>query len=159
MMHIEAESTGENIRRRRWYSRLKGYVIAAVVCAMVAGLIVAADSCRMTVDMEKLRDVSYEVVEEEYIPSEIYQCIEKDMDEINRKSYVCSGELYIVVCYGAQPTEGYSIEVNKLYESTNAIIVETTLIGPSRQEKVEEVISYPYIVLKVENLDKTVVFN
>ena len=81
------------------------------------------------------------------------------MDEINRKSYVCSDQLYIVVCYGAQPTEGYSIEVNELYESSNAIIVETTLIGPSRQEQVVDTVSYPYIVLKLENIDKTVVFN
>jgi len=111
------------------------------------------------IDTEKIRDLDYVILEEEHIPEEVYEQIVNDMDEFCRKAYVCSGVLYIVVCYGAQPTAGYSIQVDYLYESSNAILVETTLKGPAGIDKVEQVITYPYIVLKVENIDKTVVFN
>lgn len=111
------------------------------------------------IDREKIRDLEYSVVPEEDIPEEIFEKIMKEYEDFGRSAYICSDKLYIVVCYGAQPTEGYSIEVDELYESSNAIIVETILKGPSRQEKTEEKISYPYIVLKLEKNEKTVVFN
>lgn len=111
------------------------------------------------IDREKIRDLEYSVVPEEEIPEEIYEKILEGYEEFGRSAYICSEMLYIVVCYGAQPTEGYTIEVDELYESSNAIIVETTLKGPSRQQKIEEKITYPYIVLKLEKNEKTVVFN
>jgi len=138
---------------------LKG-IAAIIIAVLMAFLMAQLSGCSMEdIDREKLRDLEYEEVEEEYIPEEIYQELITDKENFNRKAYICSDQLYIVVCYGAQPTEGYTIDVDQLYESSNAIIVETTLKGPSRQEKVAEVISYPYIVLKVECIDKTVVFN
>ena len=127
---------------------------------LLIGLAIFLTSCSIqNIDTEKIRDLEYVVLEEEYIPEEVYEEMVKDMDEFCRKAYVCSDVLYIVVCYGAQPTEGYSIEVDYVYESSNAILVETTLKGPSGMDKVEEIISYPYIVLKVENINKMVVFN
>lgn len=111
------------------------------------------------IDKEKIRDLKYEIVPEEEIPEEVFEKIVSQYENFNRSAYLCSDKLYIIVCYGAQPTEGYSIEVDNLYESSNAIIVETTLKGPSGFEKVEEDISYPYIVLKIEKNDKMVVFN
>lgn len=131
--------------------------IAILMCVILAAYI---NGCNVeNIDREKIRDLEYEVLEEEKIPEEVYEQVIADMDEFCRKAYVCSDVLYIVVCYGAQPTEGYSIEVDYLYESSNAVLVETTLKGPSGMDKVAEVISYPYVVLKVENVDKTVVFN
>ena len=135
---------------------IKNIVIAAAVCMCF----VLCTSCGIeNVDTEKLRDLDYTVVEEEDIPEEVFEKILEEYESFSRSAYICSDDLYIVVCYGAQPTEGYTIEINQLYESSNAIIVETTLKGPSGQEKVEQVISYPYVVMKLEKNDKTVVFN
>lgn len=132
-------------------------IVVILICAALAAYIAG---CNVeNIDREKIRDLEYVILEEEKIPEEVYEQVVNDMDEFCRKAYVCSDVLYIVVCYGAQPTEGYSIEVDYLYESSNAVLVDTTLKGPSGMDKVAEVISYPYIVLQVENVDKTVVFN
>lgn len=134
--------------------------VAIILAGLVAMCIMLLTACDMEhIDNEKIRDLDYVVLEEENIPEEVYEQVVNDMDEFCRKAYVCSDVLYIVVCYGAQPTEGYTINVDYLYESSNAILVETTLKGPSGMDNVEEVISYPYVVLQVENIDKTVVFN
>lgn len=69
------------------------------------------------------------------------------------------GFLYICVGYGTQATGGYSIAVNDLYETANAVYVDTNLIGPSPEEKGNPVESYPYIVIKTEFVDKPVVFD
>ena len=64
--------------------------------------------------------------------------------------------------YGIQPTGGYSISVEELYLSTNAIYINTNLIGPMKGETVTEVESYPYLVVQIENRmdysEKSVVF-
>ena len=67
---------------------------------------------------------------------------------------------YIVVGYGRQETGGYSIQVQEVYDTQNTICVSTALLGPAKREseQVRTQPSYPYIVIKIQNLDKTVVF-
>lgn len=151
--YVQTKIIRNSMRRCKFIKK----VITVCMCMVLASYITG---CNVEdIDKEKIRDLEYEILEEEKIPEEVYEQVIDDMDEFCRKAYVCSDVLYIVVCYGAQPTEGYSIDVDYLYESSNAVLIETTLKGPSGMDKVEEEISYPYIVLKVENVDKTVVFN
>ena len=61
--------------------------------------------------------------------------------------------------YGKQESGGYSVTVNDLYETENAIYVNTNLLGPKAGSTPATSPSYPYIVLKVEFREKTVVFD
>ena len=49
-------------------------------------------------------------------------------------------------------------DYEKLYETDSAIYVNTELLGPDPSEKSNPTPSYPYIVLKTEYLDQTVIF-
>ena len=60
--------------------------------------------------------------------------------------------------YGVQETGGYSISVNECYLTKNAVYFDTTLIGPMKGEKINQVKSYPYIVVRMGYLEKNVVF-
>jgi hypothetical protein len=102
--------------------------------------------------------MEYKVLSEEEIPIEILEEIEKYKEESVQCSYICSDKLYIVVSYGMQDTSGYTVEVNDLYESSNAIFVKTTLKGPASLKEAKEEITYPYIVLRISLSDKKVVF-
>ena len=127
---------------------------------MVIGIL-AAVVAYFKVDMidgKKVSDVAFQVVEEENIPGEIEEYIAGFGKEMRRASYLCSDELYIVVYYGQQPTDGYSIEISKLYESENTIFVETVLMGPKSVKEIKEVTSYPYVVIKIPFSEKKVVF-
>ena len=79
-------------------------------------------------------------------------------ERIIPETYADKDYLYIIVGYGAQPTSSYSIEVEELYESSNAIYVTTMLKGPSKTEKVLEVETYPVITIKIPYEEKPVVF-
>ena len=107
---------------------------------------------------EKIRDIDFTVVEDKNIPEEFQMMISERESTVLKLTYADQGELYIAEGYGAQPTSGYSIEVKECFETENAIYVHTNLIGPSKEEKITETETYPYIVIKMEFIDKNVVF-
>lgn len=107
---------------------------------------------------EKLKDLEFTVVEEGEVPEELTKIIEDKKTKEFKITYSDGTYLYIVVGYGEQATGGYSVAVNQLYLSDNAIYLDTNLIGPSKDEKISQVITYPSIVLKLEYLEKSVVF-
>jgi hypothetical protein len=107
---------------------------------------------------EKLRDLEFTTVEETDIPDELLKIIEEKKNSEFKITYTDNESLYICVGYGEQKTGGYSIAVNELYLTSNAIYVDTNLIGPSKDENISEALSYPYVVVKTEYMDKSVVF-
>ena len=106
----------------------------------------------------KLRDLDFTVLSEEKIPAELKTIIEEKKAEPFKLTYSDNEHLYISIGYGEQTTGGYSIAVNELYLTDNAVYVNTTLLGPDASEKSNQTPSYPYIVIKTEYLDETVIF-
>ena len=107
---------------------------------------------------EKIRDIEFTVVEQEHIAEELKEMIAEKETIPMKLTYADKGELYIVEGYGEQNYSGYSIEVSECFETENAIYLHTNLIGPTKEEKVVETKTYPYIVIKMEFIDKNVVF-
>lgn len=107
---------------------------------------------------DKVRDIEFTVVEEKNIPEELVAMIGEKRHTPLKLTYADQGELFIARGYGTQSTSGYSIEVKECFETENAIYVHTNLIGPSKEEKIVEIETDPYIVIKMEFIDKNVVF-
>lgn len=102
--------------------------------------------------------VDYGLVQDIELPKEISEYLESNKKQPFKTSYTSQGYMYIIVCYGEMKTSGYSIEVSDIFQTEKEIHLETKLIGPSASDKVNEVSTYPYIVLKVEECEKSVVF-
>ena len=107
---------------------------------------------------EKIRDIDFTVVNEEDIPEELKTMIKEKETTPLKLTYADQGVLYIAEGHGEQPTSGYSIEVKECFETKNAIYLHTNLIGPTKEERIVEKATYPYIVIKMEFIDKNVVF-
>lgn len=107
-------------------------------------------------DISKQGDIEYTVVALQDVPEEM------GIIEQNEKpfeiTYEDQGYLYVAKGYGEQETSGYSIVVESCYESENTIFIKTKLIGPEKSEKIVSKPTYPYLVLKMENREKEVVF-
>ena len=97
----------------------------------------------MREDTKKVKDVDFTVVEEEEVPEELKTKINEQKDDVFRLTYEDSGYLYLAVGYGSQPTGGYSVTVNELYETNNTIQMKTGLLGPSKTEEVTQNVTYP----------------
>lgn len=107
----------------------------------------------------KIRDLELTVVAEEKLPEELLANISEKKTNPFKFTFQDGGYLYICIGYGEQQSGGYSITVDELYLTENAIYVKTCLLGPGADVPDDGVKSYPYIVIKTEYLDYAVVFN
>lgn len=140
---------------KQWKIMKKMWIFFAMV-VICCGLFT---SCKMEqTATDKIGDIDYTVVEDADLPEELKEIIEEKKESEFKLSYAKDSYLYIVVGYGIQQTGGYSISVDDLYETENSVFMKTTLIGPSEQEEISKAATYPYVVVKMEFLDKDVVY-
>lgn len=111
----------------------------------------------MSTEEVKLRDLDFTLLGEETVPTELATMIEERKEEAFKMTYSDNENLYICVGYGRQETGGYSITVDELYLTEEAVYVQTTLLGPDVSEKGNRTPSFPYIVIKTEYLDQPVI--
>ena len=104
-------------------------ILAAVV------LIVGLSSCGIIkIDREEKQKLDYTVVKEEDMPREIQALIEERKEQEFQMAYQSGNELYLVKGYGQQEGGGYSIQVEALSMTENALELKTKLLGPSGEE-------------------------
>lgn len=108
---------------------------------------------------EKIRDLELTVVAEEMLPAELLSVVTEKKTAPFKFTFQDGNYLYICIGYGEQESGGYSITVEDLYLTENAVYVKTCLIGPGADVPNDGVKSYPYIVIKTEYLDYSVVFD
>ena len=140
------------IKRKRWKN----------VAAAMLLLCVVLTGCGMSGERNiKLRDLDFTVLSEEKIPEELKTVITEKRSEPFRLTYSDNQNLYISIGYGEQKTGGYSIAVDELYLTDDAVHVSTSLLGPdiTGQKSGAGKPTTPYIVIKTELLDKTVIYN
>ena len=144
--------TERNVTMSEFEKRVVSICLVCLLCMCVAACGVRKDP------MEKIKDWEFTVIAEDNVPEELLSMIEEKKAEPFKMTFEDQGFVYICVGYGTQQTGGYSIAVNELYETANAVYVDTNLIGPSPEEKGTNTPSYPFIVIKAEYTDKPIVF-
>lgn len=127
------------------------FLLLVLGCAILNG-------CQKKETPEKVKDLDFTIVAGTDIPNELQELIDARMEDAFELTYSDGSYLYIVKGYGAQETSGYSITVNDFYQAEDSLVFQTELFGPSKDEEVSEVQTYPYIVIKTEYLEDTVVF-
>lgn len=106
----------------------------------------------------KIRDLDYEIVEEEVLPEELKNKIEEKKAADFKLTYENDRYLYIIRGYGEQETGGYSIQILDFYLTQNAVVFDTNLEGPSKDEVKNVAPSFPYLAIRTENPNKNVIF-
>ncbi len=141
--------------------RNKKIGIALMLVVILVFSFVAAGCGKKEDPFEKIKDIPFTVIAEENLPEELMVTIEEKKEEGFKVTFEDAGFVYICRGYGKQETGGYSISVNALYETSNAIYFDTTLKGPvpGENEDKKQSPSYPYVVIKTEQLQKPIVFD
>ncbi|MCM1258305.1 MAG: protease complex subunit PrcB family protein [Roseburia sp.] len=109
-------------------------------------------------DESKVEDIDYCIVEESDIPKELMAKIQEKKAADLKMVFENDDFVYIVRGYGEQETGGYSIQVTDVFLTKNAVVFRSNLVGPSKEEVKNAVPSYPYVVLKIQNMGKNVIF-
>lgn len=134
--------------------------LIAITCILITCFLWSGCGVKQ-VKEEKGKSLDFTVMKESEIPEELMKHIdEKKANEFKFTFYNQEKKdfLYIVVGYGKQPTGGYSIAVEDLYLTDNSIYIDTSLVGPAKDDVVTQAITYPYIVAKIPYMDKPVTF-
>ncbi len=127
---------------------------------LLLGVMLLSVGCITKVQLtDKVKDLEFTVMEKEEIPKEVKEAILKNQKSPFHLTYSNQGELYIVEGCGEKPQSGYSIKVTELYETAEAIYIHTELDGPPWEEETKEVTTYPYIVVKTQDIGKPVRFH
>ena len=132
-----------------------------LLISLILMMAILLTGCQMmSSEKVKLRDLDFTIQSEETIPTEVMKMIKEKKEEPFKFTFTDGENLYICIGYGKQDRGGYSITVDALYLTEDAIYVVTTLLGPeiTGQKKGAEKPSTPYIVIKTEFLDKTVIY-
>lgn len=106
---------------------------------------------------ETAQDLSYEIVSEEEVPEEMREVIAEKMAKPFQISFEIDGALYIGQGYGEKAQDGYEIIVDKCQYSQHFVYIHTILNGPKVKAK-EKTASYPYIIVKCDQIGKKVIF-
>lgn len=133
--------------------------IRIFLCGILTVCMVFMSGCTLLSEEKvKLRDMDFTVLSEEKIPKQLKDIIEEKKESPFQLTYTDNENLYICIGYGKQETGGYSIAVNELYLTDTNICVSTSLLGPEPSEKSNKTPSYPFVVIKTEFLEQTVIF-
>ena len=101
--------------------------------------------------------LEYTIVRAEEIPEEVLSLIEEKKTREFQMTYQIGEEMYLVKGYGQQLTGGYSIQVEELGMTENAIFFKTKLLGPREADPGGEP-SYPYVAVKMKYRKEPVQF-
>ncbi len=139
-------------RKRLIITRTLGFVFF-LVCMTIL------QSCKMQIiPQEQRSEVSFTIISKECVPESLAKLIEERKEEEIKLTYMDQGKRYIVVGYGKQNSGGYSIYIKDLYKTENALYVDTCLMGPKDKTEMEEIASYPVMVLRISEMALPVVF-
>lgn len=126
----------------------------------ITGIISLVSCGRKEKKEETKTPVSFSICEEEKLPDELLELIEKKKERPFQLTFQNSANLYIAVGYGQQPRGEYVAAVRELAETEKGIYIDTVLISLSyaKNQKAGEPSTYPYVVLKCEKSEKPVFF-
>ena len=137
---------------------MKGSGLMPVVLPAVLAVLVLAGCIARQEQGAKIRDLEFTVLDEADVPEELAVLIREEKEKAFRLTYEDQGELYIAEGYGRQPETGYSVRVDALYETEEAVCIHTTLLGPAAGEETREIPVFPYVTVRLESVGKEVRF-
>lgn len=130
--------------------------VLAVVLTVAAAV---CSGCRVQdVSGEERKKVDYTVVKVADMPEKVIAAVQEHQKTPFQLTFESGEELYIMQGFGKQKTGGYSIQIQEVSASEDAVYVKTELIAPKTKEKQKGEGSCPYMVIKTENKNLPVLF-
>lgn len=143
---------------------MRRFAVYAAKALILLGILIGCGfifwACGSDTKPEKTGDISYTIVPEGEVPEELQKLIDERKESEFRLSFSEGENLYLAVGYGRQETGGYSIQLKELYLAGDVIYMDTELQGPLPEETtdVQDSTAAPWLVVKMQQMDKTIFF-
>lgn len=142
-----------HIRKQYFLTRVKLYLLILIFILPI--LLIAG--CEKK-ENKKTSSVDFTIVTDGDIPKDLRKLIKERRKNQFELSYSDGSHLYAVKGYGRQETSDYNIKVNDFYISDGSLVFDTELTGPDKDENISSKPSYPYIVVKTEYMENSIIF-
>jgi len=128
-----------------------------VVIVLITNYIIISNTNSTKIDFETLSKGSYSSYEEpaNYVMNSYGELKELKL-EISEIDF--SKSTAIAVFMGEFNTGGYAIEITEIIEKENKIIIKVIKTFPKPGQPVTQALSQPYHIVKIEKIEKGVVF-
>lgn len=121
-------------------------------------MVIILSGCRfIKIEEGERTPLEYTVMKQEELPQEVVELMEQKKEKPFQMTYQVGKVRYLMKGYGEQITGGYSIQVEEVSQSENAVFCKTRLVGPE-EESTGSAPSYPCIVLRISDTEKPVQF-
>ena len=131
----------------------------AVLLGVILWSLLLISGCNfIRIEEEPRKPLEYSIVKNEEIPAELAALIQEKKKNEFQLTDQCEKDLFLVKGYGEQMSGGYSISVEELGWTSQAVFFRTMLLGPSDEKITISPPSYPYIVVKTEYRKEPVIF-
>lgn len=131
---------------------------AGLICVLILLAVLSVSGCRfIRIEEGERTPLEYTIMKQEEIPAEAVELMEQKKEKSFQMTYQVGDVRYLMKGYGQQLTGGYSIQVEEVSESENAVFCKTRLVGPEEKNIGSEP-SYPCIVLRITDTQKPVQF-
>ena len=114
--------------------------------------------CSAYTQEDKIADVEYTVMCPEDVPKELADEIQNVKGKEFQLSYEDGEYLYVAKGYGKRNSNGFNISVKDVYATEHTLVFDTEITGPKEGQDVIEKETTPYVVVKMEMMEKQVVF-
>lgn len=125
-----------------------------LLCFLLIGMQSGCKSYEKEVQTQK--EIPYQILEESQIPEHMKEWIREKKTKAFELTYQEDGFLYLGKGYGEQERDGYKVQVDHCLESEHFLHFRTTLWGSEKEEM--KILTYPYVVVRVKDTDKIVLF-
>ena len=128
-----------------------------VVMVLITNYIIISNTNSTKIDFETLSKGSYSVYKE---PANYVMNSDEELKELKLKisEIDFSKSIAIAVFMGEFNTGGYAIEIIEIIEKENKIIIKVIKTFPEPGSPVTQALSQPYHIVKIEKIEKGVVF-
>ena len=125
----------------------------AVILCMTAVLCLAAWGCVRTLNLNgQKKNVEYVICKDSNLPDQLKTLLEEKKKNPGTFTYRNSRYIYLVVCYGKRAYSGYSVKIEECWRSEETLFLRTQLMGPAAGEDIVETDTYPYIVVRCQQM-------
>lgn len=132
---------------------------ASVLLGVIWWSLLFLSGCNfIRIEEEPRKPLEYSIVKNEDLPAELAALIQEKKAKAFQLTYQSEKDLFLIKGYGQQMSGGYSISVEELGVTSQAVFFRTQLIGPQDKKTAVSPPSYPYIVVKMAYRKEPVIF-
>lgn len=129
-----------------------------ILCVFSALVLLLSGCSVRRIGGEKQQDLDYKTLDRLGIPEKLWKEVEEKKEEPFLLAYGDGEQLYIAMGYGEQESGGYSIQIEEVCETEDAVCIRTCLTGPDEGEKVSQEPDCPYAAVATEYTEKRILW-